>query len=196
MGSKLMMNQTNTGGAGPGGGEFLIAIRQAEQLDSVHTLVLGDRSSITTIKRAATLAFQSGDPLGVLARLQQVNAVEMRSLEATVRQELEAARARTSGVAVEESQINVAMMERLKEDTEFRNRLFRKLEQEVPQFTQAFLKERDYIMAEAIRRELVDSVQVVEKVVAVVGLAHVPGMEATLRAMFSNSTLPLVASNS
>ena len=83
------------------------------------------------------------------------------------------------------------MMERLKEDSEFRNRLFRKLEKEVPEFTQAFLKERDYIMAETIRRELVDSTHVVEKVVAVVGLAHVPGMEATLLAMFNNMTLPL-----
>ena len=187
MGSKMNQNATSTV---KGGGEFLVAIRQAEQLNSVHTLVLGDRSSLTTIKRAATLAFQSGDPLGVLARLQEANAVEMRELERNVRLELTNHGADTT-TAVEETQVNIAMMERLKEDSEFRNRLFRKLEKEVPEFTQAFLKERDYIMAETIRRELVDSTHVVEKVVAVVGLAHVPGMEATLLAMFNNLTLPL-----
>jgi pheromone shutdown protein TraB len=48
------------------------------------------------------------------------------------------------------------------------------LEVQVPEFTQAFLKERDYIMAQAIRRELLDAN--VKQVVGVVGLAHVPGM--------------------
>jgi pheromone shutdown protein TraB len=43
------------------------------------------------------------------------------------------------------------------------------LEVQVPEFTQAFLKERDYIMAQAIRRELLGAN--VKQVVGVVGLA-------------------------
>jgi pheromone shutdown protein TraB len=78
---------------------------------------------------------------------------------------------------VDTKEFNVAMVERMKTDTQFRNRLFSRLEQEVPEFTQSFLVERDYIMAEVIRRET-DA----KHVVAVVGLAHVPGMAENLRA--------------
>ena len=127
MGSKMndkeSTSSSTTDRTVKGGGEFLVAIRQAEQLDSVHTLVLGDRSSLTTIKRAATLAFQSGNPLGVLTRLQEANAVEMQELERKVRRELtngatDAAdavdAAGTTTSAVDQSQVNIAMMERLK----------------------------------------------------------------------------------
>jgi pheromone shutdown protein TraB len=63
--------------------------------------------------------------------------------------------------------------------------LFAKLEQEVPEFTQAFVKERDYIMSRAIGRELqLDAT--VERVVAVVGLAHVPGIQSNLQCMFQD----------
>jgi pheromone shutdown protein TraB len=183
-----------------GGGEFLAAIRAAEKVPDCSTLILGDRSSVTTIKRAASLAIQSGDPLGVITRLQDVNEVEMRQLEAQVRARLQEEAGESDDV--DDVQMNVAMMESLKEDSQFRNRLFRKLEQEVPEFTQAFLKERDYIMAEAIRRELncvassSDESAVVERVVAVVGLAHVSGMAETLRAMFANETVPLLKTQS
>jgi pheromone shutdown protein TraB len=156
-----------------GGGEFLVAIRAAEQISACTTLILGDRSSITTIKRAATLAIQSGDPLGVLQRLQEANSEEMSQLEQQVRQKLQA---ESETKEVDEAQVSITMMETLKEDSQFRNRLFRKLEQQVPEFTQAFLKERDYIMAEAIRREL-ESDATIERVVGVVGLAHVAGVE-------------------
>jgi len=242
MGSKFSTDNTTTtttikdddgngssrrnGGSNSGGGEFLVAIRQAERLDSVHTLILGDRSSLTTIKRATTLAFQSGDPLGVLKRLQDVNAIEMKELEMKVRQELQQEQEQqqqdeeeltstsersTTIPLIDERRINIAMMERLKEDSEFRNRLFMKLEQQVPEFTQAFLKERDYIMAEGIRRVVLESTTTtassdslsssshrqllspgrrkkgssgsIQNVVAVVGLAHIPGMETYLRSM-------------
>ena len=173
-----------------GGGEFLVAIRAAEQVADCTTLILGDRSSITTIKRAATLAIQSGDPLGVLQRLQKANSEEMSQLETQVRQKLQA---ELGSEGVDEAQVSVTMMETLKEDSQFRDRLFRKLEQQVPEFTQAFLKERDYIMAEAIRREL-EFNPTIERVVGVVGLAHVAGMQETLQAMFTNETLPLLRS--
>lgn len=180
-----------------GGGEFLVAIRAAEQVSACTTLVLGDRSSITTIKRAATLAIQSGDPLGVLQRLQDANSQEMSQLEQQVRAKLQAAIEQEQGGGgsgqVEEAQVSITMMETLKEDSQFRNRLFRKLEQQVPEFTQAFLKERDYIMAEAIRREL-ESDATLERVVGVVGLAHVSGVQETLQAMFTNDTIPLLRS--
>jgi pheromone shutdown protein TraB len=171
-----------------GGGEFLVAIRAAENCTACVKLVLGDRSSLKTIKRAAELAIKSGDPLGVLDRLQQANGEEMQQLEERVRKEVVAEKG-GNDVVVDESEIQIAMMETLKEDSQFRDRLFRKLEQEVPEFTQAFLKERDYIMAEAIRRELASPD--VQRVVGVVGLAHVPGMQENLRAMFSNEKVPL-----
>ena len=56
---------------------------------------------------------------------------------------------------IDQGDLTVAMMEALKQDNSFRNNLFRQLEQEVPEFTQAFLKERDYIMSESIRQQVV-----------------------------------------
>lgn len=175
-----------------GGGEFLVAIRQAEALEGVcDTLILGDRSSVATIRRAATLAFQSGDPLGVLQRLQEANSQEMRQLEQKVRQEFKDKAVDDDG-KVDEGQVQIAMMERLKQDPQIREGLFRKLEQEVPEFTRAFLKERDYIMAKGIYNQIHEKGLVggegVEQVIAVVGLAHLPGMEANLQAMFADKT--------
>jgi len=170
-----------------GGGEFLRAIRTAENCTACDTLVLGDRSSITTIQRAANLALESGDPLGVLKRLQQANVQEMDKLEVVVREEL---RDQAGGAEPEESTVTVAMMERLKQDTNFRNRIFSQLERDVPEFTQAFLKERDYLMGESIRREL--ERPGIKTVVGVVGLAHVRGMAKHLEAVFSKETVPLV----
>jgi pheromone shutdown protein TraB len=196
--SKEMNNE------GGGGGEFLVAIRAAENCTACHTLILGDRSSVTTIRRAAGLAMKSGDPLGVLNRLQMANAVEMEQLEERVRKDLLAKKRtimeKTSEASTDEtidkSELQIAMMETLKSDSNFREGLFRKLEQEVPEFTQAFLKERDYIMSETIRRALTmdddASNNTVQRVVGVVGLAHVAGMQATLEAMFSNQTVPLL----
>ena len=69
--------KNNTEGSG---GEFLVAIRAAEECSNCQRLVLGDRSSLTTIRRAATLALQSGDPLGVINRLQKANGEEMKEL--------------------------------------------------------------------------------------------------------------------
>lgn len=169
-----------------GGGEFLRAIRCAENCTACDTVVLGDRDSLVTISRAAELAIESGDALGVLGRLQDVNSEEMRALEQKVRAELKEER----GDELEESEITVAIMEGLKADKDFRTRMFAKLEQDVPEFTQAFLKERDYLMSESIRRELERAE--VKNVVGVVGLAHVPGMEKHFQAVFANQPAPLV----
>ena len=100
-----------------------------------------------------------------------------------------------NGEGVEPADIKVAMMEALKEDIQFRDRLFQKLEAEVPEFTMAFLKERDYIMSESIRREVMEGERDVRHVVGVVGLGHVPGMEANLEAMFLNKEIPLLTSS-
>ena len=159
-----------------GGGEFLAAINAAKSNDessdngSSTKIVLGDRSSVVTIKRAVELAIRSGDPLGALGRLASANQEELDKMQHSIRQDME-------GNSMDESELNVAMVEALKSDAGFRNRIFSRLEREVPEFTRAFLTERDYIMAEAIRRET-DAAHVV----AVVGLAHVPGMSANLRA--------------
>lgn len=157
-----------------GGGEFLAAINAAkrndENSDTTTRIVLGDRNSIVTIKRALELAIRSGDPLGALRRLTSANQEELDAMQDKLREELE-------DNGVDPSELSVAIVETLKNDSAFRNRIFERLEQQVPEFTRAFIIERDYIMAEAIRREVDAS-----HVVAVVGLAHVPGICATLKA--------------
>ena len=179
-----------------GGGEFLVAIRAAEACSQCHTLILGDRDSLTTIRRAAILALESGDPFSVLQRLQQANSQEMNEMQSRVRlalqEEQRQNQEKQQNVAItpiDESLVQIGMMEALKEDAGFRDRLFEKLEQEVPEFTQAFLKERDYIMSESIRREL--EFPGVQNVVGVVGLAHLPGMKANFQAIFADQPVPL-----
>ena len=155
------------------GGEFLAAIEACKK-NNIGRLVLADRESTETIKRTAKLALESGDIFDFMNRLEQVNEEELSGLKEKV----------VAGLSEEEKndegKVTVAMMEALKADTGFRTRLFDRLEQEVPEFTTAFVKERDYIMSEAIRRELDrgDS-----HVVAVVGLAHVRGMKKNLEGM-------------
>jgi pheromone shutdown protein TraB len=69
------------------------------------------------------------------------------------------------------------MTEAIEKDSSLRMRLFDRLEQEVPEFTQSFLNERDNIMAKAIRREVDAGAK---HVLPVVGLAHVRGMKKNL----------------
>mmetsp|Transcript_35396 Transcript_35396/g.105734 ORF Transcript_35396/g.105734 Transcript_35396/m.105734 type:complete len:381 (-) Transcript_35396:71-1213(-) len=158
-----------------GGGEFLAAIRTAEKVAGTTPertkIVLGDRDSLLTLRRAADLALRSGDPLGVMGRLSEANGEEMEELEAKVREGMPSDAA--------EAEVTAALIERIKADDDFRNRVFGRLEKEVPEFTQAFLTERDYIMAEAIHRE-----RGAKKVVAVLGLAHLPGVAENLRKCF------------
>lgn len=156
-----------------GGGEFLAAINAAKFNDefsgSTTKIVLGDRNSIVTIKRALELAIRSGDPFGALDRLASTNQEEIDCIQEKVREDL---LAKGSNL----SELNVAVVEALKSDIDFRNRIFERLGREVPEFTRAFVTERDYIMAEVIRRETE-----AKHVVAVVGLAHVPGMTTILQ---------------
>mmetsp|Transcript_11340 Transcript_11340/g.24026 ORF Transcript_11340/g.24026 Transcript_11340/m.24026 type:complete len:371 (-) Transcript_11340:374-1486(-) len=176
------------------GGEFLRAVESAENCDVCDTVILGDRNSVTTIQRVAELAIESGDFLGVLNRLQGVNKEEMDKLEPKVREELlkQKGQEGNDDYELDETELTTAMMETLKEDKSFRTRLFSKLEQDVPEFTQAFLKERDYLMSESIRRELERRPDEVKTVVGVVGLAHVPGMEKHFETVFADQPAPLV----
>ena len=154
-----------------GGGEFLEAINAAKADPKCQRLVLGDRDSLATIRRAAELALRTGNPLKVLSRLNSVSEEEMGQLEQEVRE-------REGMEGASDGEINVAVVEALKSDPNMRQRLFERLELEVPEFARAFLTERDYIMAEAIRRE---SSKGASHVVAVVGAAHVPGMAKNLQ---------------
>lgn len=175
------------------GGEFLQAVRSAENCEVCDTVILGDRNSVTTIQRVAELAIESGDFVGVLSRLQDVNKEEMDKLEKVVRQDLlkQKGAENTDDFELDEVELTTAIMETLKEDKQFRTRLFSKLEQNVPEFTQAFLKERDYLMSESIRRELDRRPEEVKTIVGVVGLAHVPGMEKHLKTVFADEPAPL-----
>lgn len=176
------------------GGEFLRAVQSAENCTVCDTIILGDRNSVKTIQRVAELAIESGDFMGVLNRLQAVNKEEIEKLEPQVRNELlrQKGQEGNDDYELDEVELTTAMMETLKEDEQFRTRLFSKLEQDVPEFTQAFLKERDYLMSESIRRELELRPEEVKTIVGVVGLAHVPGMEKHFRAVFADQPAPLV----
>jgi pheromone shutdown protein TraB len=176
------------------GGEFLQAIYSAENCTVCDTVILGDRNSVTTIQRVAELAIESGDFMGVLNRLQAVNKGEMEKLEPIVRKELlqQKGQEGNDDFELDEVELTTAIMETLKEDEQFRTRLFARLEQDVPEFTQAFLKERDYLMSESIRRELDRRPEEVKTVVGVVGLAHVPGMTKHFKTVFANEPAPLV----
>jgi len=175
-----------------GGGEFLRAIQSAENCTVCDTVILGDRNSMVTIQRAAELALESGDFMGVANRLQNVNAEEMQKMEIKVRKELLQEKDNDGNDDLEESVVTKAVMEKLKEDKEFRTRLFSKLEENVPEFTQAFLKERDYLMCESIMCELERSPEENKNVVGVVGLAHVLGMEKHFRSVFDGKPAPLI----
>lgn len=164
---------------GPGG-EFLTAIRAGKQ-HGASRIVLGDRESTETIRRAAQLAIESGNPFKVIERLNQVNGEQMKLLEERVKLEIVEA----GGDIDDESSVTVAMMEAMKTDNAFRNRLFEKLEKEVPELTEAFLKERDMLMAEALRRETTKGAR---HIVGVVGLAHVLGILENLKQMEESTT--------
>lgn len=176
------------------GGEFLRAVRSAENCTACDTLILGDRDSVATLQRVAELAIESGDFVGVLSRLDGVNTEEMDKLQPKVKKELLRQKGEEGNDEYEfdEKELTTAMMETLKGDRQFRTQLFSNLEQNVPEFTQAFLKERDYLMSESIRRELNLRPKEIKTVVGVVGLAHVPGMEKHFQAVFADRPAPLV----
>ena len=176
------------------GGEFLQAVQSAESCTVCDTLILGDRNSITTISRVAELAIDSGDFMGVLNRLQAVNQEEIDFLEPRVRKELliQKGQEGNDDFELDKTELTTAIIETLKEDEMYRTRLFARLEQDVPEFFQAFLKERDYLMSESILREFDRRPEEVKTIVGVVGLAHVPGMERHFKSVFANLTAPLV----
>eukprot|EP00547_Thalassionema_nitzschioides_P007772 CAMPEP_0194223316 /NCGR_PEP_ID=MMETSP0156-20130528/34850_1 /TAXON_ID=33649 /ORGANISM="Thalassionema nitzschioides, Strain L26-B" /LENGTH=273 /DNA_ID=CAMNT_0038954407 /DNA_START=300 /DNA_END=1121 /DNA_ORIENTATION=- len=158
-----------------GGGEFLAAINAAKEIPECKRIVLGDRNSIATLRRAAELALRSGDPVGVLGRLAQINEDEMSVLQKEVMER--------ASEADSESDITVMLIEKLKSSTEVRTRIFSRLQEEVPEFSRSFLKERDYIMAESIRRE---GLKGARNICAVVGLAHVPGIAENLNSFWND----------
>lgn len=168
------------------GGEFLVAIRAAEKCVFCDTVILGDRPIVTTIQRAAQLAWDSGDPFGVLSRLQSESTVALEELHNRVFRDLGIDQNRVNDLTQDEkTRLDVALKESLKNDSRVRERLFQQWEEKVPEFAQAFLQERDIIMGESIRVELerVD----VERVVAIVGLGHVPGIRKALQGSFVRS---------
>jgi len=184
-----------------GGGEFLAAIQAAQDQNDNYEqqnkqmeddsgtqqsqqrrrkctrIVLGDRDSLQTIRRAGELALRSGDPMGVLSRLASVSEAEMGKLEDKVR---------AQQLGKDEAEIKVAIVEAMKSDPQMRHKLFSRLEEEVPEFARAFIIERDYIMAEAVRREA--ATNSAQHIVAVVGAAHLPGMSTNLQRSWATAT--------
>lgn len=168
-----MYNSASKGVGNEAGAEFIAAIEACKKY-GITRLVLADQESFKTIQRTAKLAFATGDFAGFVTRLERANEEEMEKFGEAVLNDLPDRN--------DEAAALVAMMEALKADTNFRMRLFDRLEQEVPEFTTAFVKERDYIMSEAIRRELERGAN---HVVGVVGLAHVNGIKKNLEEMLA-----------
>jgi pheromone shutdown protein TraB len=153
------------------GGEFKAAI-EAAKANGASRLVLGDQAFIKTIQRVAELVIKSGDPWGVFNRLNKINKEEMHPFRDKVKLNL-----RKTKAEHDNKDLRKAVGEALKTDAVFRERLFKRLENEVPEVMQALLKDRDYIMAESIWREIEKGAQ---HVVGIVGLAHVPGIKNLL----------------
>lgn len=192
----------NNMGGQKGGGEFLAAIQAAQNVSTSSSstdsrrpieIILGDRDSVETIRRAATLAMRSGKPWQVLERFRAVSNEEMSRIYDTVVQQ--------QGLEQEEDEvvINTAVMEALKSNPALRQDIFDRLQSEVPQFARAVLWERDFIMAEGMRRQALHRLLVENSndndpsspllVVAVVGAAHVPGMVQHLKKNTTSATL-------
>jgi len=159
------------------GGEFKIAIDTARDVSECERIILGDRDSSSTLRRAAELAVRGGNVLEVLNRLERVNSEQMQAATEEIKRELKEENG-DDDPELTNGEFQVLVIEKLKSDKERRTKLFQRLEKEVPEFSRAFLQERDYIMAECINRE---SSKPTKHVVAVVGLAHVPGMVKNLK---------------
>ena len=62
-----------------------------------------------------------------------------------------------------------------------RERIMTRWRDEVPEIARALLAERDFIMAEAVRRELANGAG---NMCVVVGAGHLPGLQQNLEAMW------------
>jgi pheromone shutdown protein TraB len=153
------------------GGEFKAAI-EAAKANGASRVILGDREMSISIRRLAELALEGGGLWGVLKRWNAIQKEEMAPLQDQVKQDLRKTNAEHS-----DADLSKATMEAMKKDSIFRERFLKRLENEVPEFTQAIVTDRDYIMAESIRREAEKGAQ---HVVGVVGVAHVPGIKRLL----------------
>eukprot|EP00548_Thalassiothrix_antarctica_P004580 CAMPEP_0194139306 /NCGR_PEP_ID=MMETSP0152-20130528/8973_1 /TAXON_ID=1049557 /ORGANISM="Thalassiothrix antarctica, Strain L6-D1" /LENGTH=375 /DNA_ID=CAMNT_0038837089 /DNA_START=61 /DNA_END=1188 /DNA_ORIENTATION=- len=159
------------------GGEFKVAIETARDITECQRVILGDRESMTTLRRGAELAVRTGNVMEVFNKLGKVNEEEFKAATEEIKKEYPGEDDLTDG------EFTVKVVERLKSDKTRRAKLFDNLKKQVPEFSRAFLQERDYIMAECINRENeennIEAKQ--QHVVAVVGLAHVPGITKNLK---------------
>eukprot|EP00613_Pedinella_sp_CCMP2098_P076507 CAMPEP_0171936244 /NCGR_PEP_ID=MMETSP0993-20121228/33659_1 /TAXON_ID=483369 /ORGANISM="non described non described, Strain CCMP2098" /LENGTH=518 /DNA_ID=CAMNT_0012577375 /DNA_START=54 /DNA_END=1610 /DNA_ORIENTATION=- len=166
------------------GGEFLAALNAAQAEERCERVVLGDQDSSVTLKRFVELALRSGDPIGLGRRFGDVSDVFGKALEQEILDEADA-RGEARPDKEDDALMLSLMMERIKGNPGTRERLFAELAEQVPEFTRALLTERNFIMSEAIVRELVRSDESQREgarhVVAVVGAAHLQGMADNLQ---------------
>ena len=168
------------GGLRPGG-EFAEAIAAANELGA--RCVLADRDSVATIERVLELLLRSGDPLGALGRLQRLSDEELEPLKQRVlaKRAEEAAAAGDAADDEEAPEVIVAVVEEMKRSPAVRERIMARWRDEVPEIARALLAERDFIMAEAVRRELANGAG---NMCVVVGAGHLPGLQQNLEAMW------------
>eukprot|EP00746_Dinoflagellata_sp_MGD_P150444 gnl/MRDRNA2_/MRDRNA2_82317_c0_seq4.p1 gnl/MRDRNA2_/MRDRNA2_82317_c0~~gnl/MRDRNA2_/MRDRNA2_82317_c0_seq4.p1 ORF type:complete len:200 (+),score=43.23 gnl/MRDRNA2_/MRDRNA2_82317_c0_seq4:73-672(+) len=163
------------------GGEFEVAMEAAKAIPSVQRIVLGDRDSVLTHRREAELLLRSDRAPDVMRLLMAAGKKEFDLLEDKVRQEMPGcSEARIQKAMTErliEESLKAAMVKRIKSEPDLRIDILQEYGRETPEFLHAFIKERDYIMAEAILRE---QKRGAKHVVAVVGAGHLPGIVTNL----------------
>ena len=191
------------------GGEFAAAIAAANAARPPVPVVLGDRDSRATLRRVGELALRGGDPGGLLPRMYAISAETLAPVrEAVAAKATAAAAAAADGATpaagdgegddvvnigtVTEGEEFSMLVEEIKRRGDVRAQLVTRMEAEVPEIARAMLGERDFIMAEAIRRELpassTDDGAAVPApaepgrplVVGVVGAAHLAGIQRNL----------------
>jgi pheromone shutdown protein TraB len=176
--SEAQRDEGDTMGGIQAGGEFVVAIDAAKTDPKCKRLVLGDRKYLTTVRRAFELTLREGNPLKVLTNLHEVSEAS-KGLKEEFREH--------EGMEeASEGEFNVAYIEALKNDPNMRERKDEPREMKLPAFTCAAVTERDYIMAEAIRREIAKGAS---HMVAVVGWDHVPGMAKNLQKSWKGGSL-------
>lgn len=137
------------------GGEFAAAIKAAQGCGA--RIVLADVESVSTIEDFLNRIGRS-NPLDFMYRYSKVVSEEMGDL-------------------ADGQELTQELVERLKVEVISKGRFVQRLRDEVPEFYEVFLRARDVRLAGALRAEAELGAR---KLVAVVGLAHVDGIQREL----------------
>lgn len=168
------------------GEEFAVAIKEGLALNS--TIVLGDRDVDVTLRRI-TEALSKTDLQNLLKADSDFERTMVASLPESVRQELREARADGStggggGVDMDDGAQMSLVVETLKRKENVRA-IMQGLKVAAPELYEALVGERDLYMARGL-----DGMDRFDDTVAVMGMAHLEGVENNLRTWGWSSVAP------